>query len=300
MKLPDFLKFEPLNRLRNQMGIADDHYGSFSLEINLSPVLTAEELSKILTGEGVELNFNEWDVLPDSTLAYKGHRVLVYIRDVRVMGDRITEPKYHLCNCKTLIKMSQDGRSDRYVVSAQSDGWFKINFTRENKTIGEEKRRLHVCKNCLDGLRFKGFSLKGMSEHKKQRFVSEFVPDDFFELYPRSLHAVTPKYDSDTAPLNEYPPDFPAISERLRHEMGWQCQKCGQVLFAPHLRRYLHVHHINGNRSDNTRQNLKILCVACHAEEPQHSHMRKSPAYAEFIKFQSSITRSFHDQKSAR
>jgi hypothetical protein len=123
-----------------------------------------------------------------------------------------------------------------------------------------------------------------MPKSDKKRFVAEFTPDDFFKVYPRSFHAAKPRYNSDTAPLNEYPADFLEISQRLRQGNGWQCQNCGQILSAQHLRKYLHVHHVNGNRSDNTRQNLKILCVACHADEPHHSHMRKSAAYAEFIK----------------
>jgi len=281
MKLPDFFKFEPLNRLRSQMGIPDDQYGSFSLEIDPGR-LTSEELDR-LTGEGIDVYFDELTILSNGTFAYKDSRVLLYIRDVHVYGHQESEPRYHLFNCTTLKEMSQKGRFDRYVVSNKSNGEFRINILRNKRITTTENRRLCVCQNCLDGLQMNGFNLR-MRKSDKKRLVAEFVPDDFFKIYPRSLHAVKPRHDSDTAPLNVYPPDFQQISERLRRGKGWQCQKCQQILSPPHLRQYLHVHHVNGNRSDNIPQNLKILCVACHAEEPQHSHMRNAPALAEFIK----------------
>jgi hypothetical protein len=283
MKLPDFFNFEPLNRLRTKMGIADGQYGSFSVEVNPG-CLTLEELDR-LTSEGIEVYFDELTILADGTLALKDRRVLVYIRDVHDYGRQNWEPRCHLFNCATLVSMAQKGRfEDKYVAFDKEDPKFPIYVIRKSGDKQKEYRYLRVCQNCLDGLAFNGFSLQKMTKKERSRFVTEFTPNQFFNVYPRLLHAVKPKHDSDTAPLNDYPLNFEQISQRLRQENGWQCQKCGRNLSAQHLRKYLHVHHVNGNRSDNKRQNLRILCVACHADEPHHSHMRKSAAYTEFIK----------------
>jgi len=268
------------------MGIPDDVYGSFPVDIvpveKDPPGLTAAE-QKILTGEGIDVYFGDVTILPDGTLAYKNNRVLLYIRDVPIYGRQEWEPRYHLFNCAKLVEMSRNGRSDRYVVSARADGLFKINSIRETNKITED-RRLCVCQKCLDGLSLNGFSFQTMKKRQRKQIVAEFVPGDFFKLYTSSLHTIKPKYDSDTAPVNEYPADFGELSERLRRESGWKCQNCHRILSDPRLRQFLHVHHVNGVRSNNTRQNLKILCIACHAEEPNHSHVRKSPNYAEFSK----------------
>ncbi|MCI0467257.1 MAG: hypothetical protein L0Y57_09685 [Beijerinckiaceae bacterium] len=285
MNLPDFFKFDLLNRLKNQMGISDDQYGSFSLEVDRGR-LTREELDR-LTGDGIDISFEELTILPDGTLALKDKRVLVYIRDLHIYGNEEREPRYHLVNCKTLVEMSQNGRFSRYVCANKPNGNFSLNIIRSGRAPFKEERRLAVCQNCLDGLKLNGFDLLGMNREHRRRFVAEFSPDDFFTLYPRSLHSEVPKYNSDSAPINDYPPDFPQISERLRRENGWRCEKCGNSFSGRHLRQYLQVHHVNGYRSDNSRQNLKILCIACHADEPRHSHMRSLPAYADFIKLNS-------------
>ena len=279
MKLPDFFRFEPLNRLKSQMGIGHDIYGKFSVTIDPGR-LTSEELER-LVDEGIDVELKDVTILPDGTLAYKDSRVLLYIRDIHIYGHREWEPRYHLFNCKKLVDMFQHGRFNRYVVATRADGQFKINLIKE-ANIRSEDRRLRVCQFCLDGLPGIKFNFRAMSSGRRELFVSEFVPDDFFKIYPRSLHVIKPEHDSNTAPLYDYPPEFNQISERLRRNAGWRCHNCKVGLSQ--RKQYLHIHHVNGNRADSSPDNLKVLCIACHAEEPQHAHMRKTPAYAEFVK----------------
>lgn len=109
-----------------------------------------------------------------------------------------------------------------------------------------------------------------------------FKIEGFFEKYPRSLHARTPTYNSDNAPLNTYSNDFEAISRKVRSDYGWCCQRCGIDLSAN--RKWLHTHHINGLKHDNNRENLEVICIGCHAEEPSHGHIKNTPAYYEYLK----------------
>ena len=280
MKLPDFFKFEPLIRLKRQMEIPDDVYGSLSVDGEPGR-LTVEELDRLTSGEGIDVSFDELTILKDGTLAYKDSRVLLYIRDVHVYGDSEREPRYHLSNCATLQEMNEKGRFDRYVIATEDGGVFKINLISSGKTK-TERRRLSVCQNCLHGLAFEGFSSQ-MDRRTRARIVSEFSPDQFFAVYPRSLHVKRPTYDSDTAPLNDYPSDFHEISDRVRRESGWQCDACKRVLSDNKLRRYLDVHHINGDRRDNRNTNLRALCVGCHANQPNHHHVKNDPRYRAYI-----------------
>ncbi len=48
------------------------------------------------------------------------------------------------------------------------------------------------------------------------------------------------------------------------------------------MQRYLHVHHMNGLKNENSDKNLKAVCVHCHALEPSHSHITAMRQYREF------------------
>jgi hypothetical protein len=133
-------------------------------------------------------------------------------------------------------------------------------------------------------LEFDGFQM-GLPRPSRYRLVSAFTLDRFFEKYPRSLHEIRPEHDSDTAPLNDYAQDFSVKSNILRAAANWSCQnyQCGVHLSRQDLRRYLHVHHINGVKSDDGSYNHKVLCIGCHANEPNHGHMKGLPEYKAFM-----------------
>ena len=70
------------------------------------------------------------------------------------------------------------------------------------------------------------------------------------------------------------------LSKWLREEKQWNCEKC---CISLEERQYdLHVHHIFG-RGFNSPQHLKVLCIACHAEE--HPFMKAYPEYKAFLEW---------------
>ena len=72
------------------------------------------------------------------------------------------------------------------------------------------------------------------------------------------------------------------LSEWLREEKQWTCERCNICLKD---RKYdLHVHHIFG-RGFNSPQHLKVLCIGCHAEEPDHAFMKAYPEYKAFLEW---------------
>ncbi len=52
------------------------------------------------------------------------------------------------------------------------------------------------------------------------------------------------------------------IKLRIMQERGASCERCGYAVSE-----ILHLHHKDRNRSNNTDQNLEILCPNCHFEE---------------------------------
>lgn len=275
-KLINFFEMPHLNQLRYEMGAPLAKNFKATMEITLLD----EESIRRLGVEGIDVSFEEIKPQKDKTLGYKGQRVLVYIRDVNNYRDRseIKLPKFHISYCKTLEKMRSDGRWERYVVANKDDGYFSVRINNGNP----EFKKLNVCQPCLENLGWKDFSIFRMPSKEKQIIITQFSISEFFKKFPKSLFSVTPTYTSDTAPLNDYSHNWPEISEKIRQERNYTCDNTLCRIQLSHDKRSLHVHHVNGIKNDNTKSNLRVLCIRCHANEPGHSHM-KGKNYDEFV-----------------
>lgn len=87
-------------------------------------------------------------------------------------------------------------------------------------------------------------------------------------------------------PQSRYPRNWAAIAGRAKTRAGWRCVRCGhpqkpdgtQLPCDAHcthdpvppgtpvnaIHRVLTVHHMDGNRANNTWWNLAVLCQRCH------------------------------------
>jgi len=85
-------------------------------------------------------------------------------------------------------------------------------------------------------------------------------------------------------PMNQrdYPADWPKISLQARTRAGWHCELCPAKLGRAHWktgsRVILTIHHIDGNRKNNTRHNLICLCQRCHLRLDRAKHITKRRA----------------------
>jgi len=275
-KLINFLEDTRLNGLRYEMGakLIQSSVGSRKVDL-LDP-----DALRRLGQEGIDIDdFSHIKIEHDKTLSYKGKRVVIYIRDVKEYKDNQSLPKYHFSFCTTLEQMRQNNRWHRYVVANREDGVFVVNFVgdrAESKTM-----RLNVCQNCLALISWDGFSY-ALPKPPREVILRAFSLSRFFERFPKDLLSVVPRYTVDTAPLNDYSEDWGLISEGLKRRRGYCCEKCNLQL-AGADRMYIHVHHRDGDKTNNTDGNLEVLCIRCHAETPMHSHLKANPQYLSFI-----------------
>jgi Restriction endonuclease len=250
---------------------------------------------------GIEVSI-EQVVVVDNLLSYQGRHVILYIRDhgrgvVRALEHPASGRKYHLADCTTLQEMRADGRFDRYVVTQSISGEFDISgFDPATRREIQGKARLQVCMNCLRLLNYKSYLLAAPQDRGKIR--DRFALLEFFETYSTRFKHL-PSGLSDKAGASVYSEDWAEISQRLRAETGFTCESCSVCLEGN--RSLLHVHHVNGVKSDNRRANLQVLCKDCHRKQPNHQHIFMRLAEMNLInelrRRQGRVQRSWTDAK---
>lgn len=278
MKLPDFTRHAGFNELRRKMG-AD------LIEL-VREDLQWKQLCIQLENEGIDVSVKDVQIQLDGTFEYKGQKVVVYIRDQHVFHlNRGSGYKFHLAQCSTLTQMQREGRYGRYVVTNRKDGKFIVNLIRKDSHEPPERieRALSVCKNCLSMLdlhvRPEEFSLKKFFQTKTSRITA------------------LPRHNEVSAPINTYRDNWRAVAREVKEHAHWQCEEC-RTSFAEY-RELLHVHHVDGDKTNNRYENLRPLCTACHADQPGHEHMKATPGYRLALRLRNGSSRILHAPKSS-
>ena len=274
MKLTDFTADNSLNSLRNKMKAPFVYWDGFSTWNAFDPFGFRSALNE--KGE-VDIPFSEIKINLDDTLELFGKKILVYIRDQR--GGYYSKYKFHIANCSTLNDAQKNNKYDKYVASVNTTNKFNVNIIHSNSWIEENKEvEMEVCKNCLSKLDFNNYKTE---RYRKKEIFENFTLDDFFKKYQKQS-IIKPKYNSVTAPFNNYTEDFKEIADKLKTEKKYCCEECSLSLLDN--KRFVHVHHIDSMKNNNKRENLKVVCIECHSKEPGHSHMRNLPDFNEFMK----------------
>ncbi|APJ02779.1 HNH endonuclease [Silvanigrella aquatica] len=272
MKLINFLEFEPLvKNCHNMKAVIGEKFKSdlenkFSLNLNF---LNKDSIDNLI----ILKNFDNIFKNDDNTLLFgKNKRVVLYIREF-IKKDNYSYPKYHISECDIIKKFRYQNKSNRFVIHTKDDNNFHINEI-ENNIPKAIIVKLNVCTYCL----------KNINWNEK-----EFTLKKFFEKYPRNLVKNTPEFTSDTAALNYYSSYWNEISRKTKEANNFKCEECGIYLGAKESLNFLHVHHVNGDRSDNRTKNLQTLCYECHSNKPNHEHMKKDNQFVRFQKLKSSF-----------
>ncbi|WP_042152486.1 HNH endonuclease [Pseudoalteromonas sp. '520P1 No. 412'] len=216
--------------------------------------------------------------------AIKGTPVFAYQKVLdKAVYDEITHNnaiakthKVHLTYCKKIQESP-----GKYHVTSRADGFFNVNIRSSNKVIGSDDILLPMgaCQYCIRELFPDFLPPVGQDAIKSTELANSFNFSDFV-VEGRLLSNIA---FNEYGALNRFvgERDWYQFSRDLRAKNNWTCEECGINLFK--YRQFLHVHHINHSHYWNTPANCRVLCISCHAEQPNHAHMKDQKCYNQFI-----------------
>jgi len=235
-----------------------------------------ESIDDIFVNNSGEL----FELLPDGSLV----RVNLYIATKAVdeyFSNEVDElPRYHIYKCTTISNMFNSGRKHRYKINNRDDGTFFYTFTNSRgrvlKTV--ENQKLYICKHCLKKFLHKhNASNYDVKNFKLEKFHNR--NSSFFEDIDTSTME-----KGETARPNVYVRLWNKISTQVKIKKNYTCEKCGYFPKTDYDKRFIHTHHINGDKQNNGEDNLQVLCIKCHAEiDSFHARIKSSENYKEYI-----------------
>ncbi|MBL7901007.1 MAG: hypothetical protein JNK73_03355 [Bacteroidia bacterium] len=161
-------------------------------------------------------------------------------------------PKFHITNCQAVQDQKESGRFD--------DNYFWQNtpiVTLEDRITHQmhEDVELHLCNFC-----------------RNESEETYATTSGFFESIHEKMNEETMEYELDIYGYPISPINWYDISKHYRFVKNYTCehQSCGIQITDALDKRFIHVHHKDGNKINCRIDNLECLCVLCHANVDEH------------------------------
>ena len=104
-------------------------------------------------------------------------------------------------------------------------------------------------------------------------YEEPFYLERYFERHDSRVPRMVRRIET-VEHVRGYQPNQGDLSREYRKAVDYRCQRCKVECREPPV--LLHLHHRDGNRSNNDRHNLAVLCVECHSCQPYHGQMGRS------------------------
>jgi len=154
-----------------------------------------------------------------------------------------TYPKFHLTKCSKIQEFILNGR-------------FKVRYEWSNSNVNDLVDKTSRQK-------YKDEVLDLCSFCSKEIHDAIDDTEDFFESLDKS------KIEEENIEVDifGYVKEKEKISKVYREKKDYTCESCGISCERGMHKRYWHVHHKDGDKTNNKERNLECLCVKCHASK---------------------------------
>ena len=194
---------------------------------------------------------------------------VIHIVDISFWRDNWGYPKFHIYRCETIKEMQSKEKIHRYKASKGVNNEFYL--VKKDK---QWKETLELCSYCLN---------KYNSQCNTNKIKQDFSIKEWIEKPMSGSELPELELDIYTIP-NRYTEEWSNISYKRKEQANYTCQACEKDFSNKECKGFLHTHHVDANKRNNTRENLRVLCIECHCKEHNHGHMKQSSNYKEWLR----------------
>lgn len=215
----------------------NDFLGVENVELDNNIALVEKPIDiteRIMKGEiAFQGNYAEIEI---DGLKVRGY---VYLSDYYI-DDYAELPKFHTSECHTIKNFIKEGKfEERYMFSSVKN----VNVKDIPSGKVHKNLNLNICGNCKNHL----------TDFRNTEEFYEYIKTTF------------PKRET-TLDIFGYPLNWEKTAKKYKKSKDYNCEQCGIDLDSNTGKRFLEVHHIDGNKTNNHDSNLKALCISCHSQ----------------------------------
>lgn len=160
------------------------------------------------------------------------------------------KPRFHIRKCPTIESFIESGIFRREYRRANTENVMVCDMDDSYKD--KQIENLPLCQHCA---RMVAEEFRNMRSSDFVRILRE--ADEASEEDVR---------DSIEVDIFGYTKNWENVSKAYRETRNYTCEGCGVHIDDPYDRHFMHVHHINGDKTNNRTNNLKCLCIRCHSQ----------------------------------
>lgn len=173
------------------------------------------------------------------------HKGYMYIKNADV--NQYGLPKFHVANCQMIVQQRNQNRFNGHYFWSNSN---VVDIKQRGANVIFKDEKLDLCGYCREMVMALDYT----------------NTQGFFDLLDSQDQQ---PYNDVEVDIFGYTKDWQQISRKFRIENQFTCNNCKIKIENKFDQRFIQVHHKNGNKLFNSRENLECLCVLCHSKKDE-------------------------------